>query len=343
MVSIICPIYNEERFIEACIQSVLAQDLPKENWELLLVDGGSTDKTRVLIAPYLEQYANIRLLDNEHRTAPYAMNIGIRAAKGEYILMIDSDDLLVANSVKPILDKAMETMVDIVVAGFLQMSNNEIDVLKDSLPQQNEEPKFVEKTGKQLFMENVDYRQPFVWRILFRKGFIIQQQLKFHPGIYVQDKPFFYESYLKAEKCLITSQPIYIYRKHTGGVSFLMKDKYAKDYCHAIGLMWNLSNLDALAPRIKERMRDYTYLTVSALACRLTYELKDKNKCIVIIDYLNIVAPELRFNHGTKQRLITFLLRYMPHTYIRLRFMYAKYLEHGLYPALRGLSRDIKK
>lgn len=102
-VSIICPIYNEERFIEACIQSVLAQDLPKEKWELLLVDGGSTDRTRTLIAPYEEKHSNIRLLDNPHRTAPYAMNIGIRAAKGEYICRIDAHSTFPTNYVSTLL------------------------------------------------------------------------------------------------------------------------------------------------------------------------------------------------------------------------------------------------
>ena len=89
-VTIICPIYNEERFIETCIQSVLAQDFPIDKWELLLVDGGSTDKTRELISPFLKQYPNIRLLDNVRRTAPCAMNIGIREAKGSYICRIDA-------------------------------------------------------------------------------------------------------------------------------------------------------------------------------------------------------------------------------------------------------------
>jgi glycosyltransferase involved in cell wall biosynthesis len=103
MVSIICPIYNEERFIDACIRSVLAQDFPKENWELLLVDGGSTDRTRALIEPYLERYANIRLLNNDHRTAPYAMNIGIRAAKGEYICRIDAHSTFPTNYVSTLL------------------------------------------------------------------------------------------------------------------------------------------------------------------------------------------------------------------------------------------------
>lgn len=90
MVSIVCPLYNEELFIERCIQSILAQDLPREQWELLLVDGGSTDQTRTLIAPYQKEHSNIRLLDNPNRIVPYAMNIGIRAAKGEYICRIDA-------------------------------------------------------------------------------------------------------------------------------------------------------------------------------------------------------------------------------------------------------------
>ena len=97
MISVICPTYNEERFMEACLRSMLAQDFPKDQWELLLVDGGSTDQTRSLIAPYLEQYSNIRLLDNPHRTAPYAMNIGIRAAQGEYICRIDAHSAFPTN------------------------------------------------------------------------------------------------------------------------------------------------------------------------------------------------------------------------------------------------------
>ena len=103
LVSIICPTYNEEPFIEACIQSVLAQDLPCEQWELLLVDGGSTDQTRTLIVTYLKRHTNIRLLDNPHRTVPYAMNIGIRAAQGEYVCRIDAHAAFPTNYISTIL------------------------------------------------------------------------------------------------------------------------------------------------------------------------------------------------------------------------------------------------
>ena len=80
MVSVICPIYNEEKYITKCIESVLEQDYPTEDLEILFVDGLSTDKTR---------YNQIRLLDNPHRIVPYAMNIGIKAAKGDIIIRLD--------------------------------------------------------------------------------------------------------------------------------------------------------------------------------------------------------------------------------------------------------------
>ena len=63
-ISIICPIYNEEKHIALCIESILRQDFPKENLEILFVDGMSTDKTRQLITDFANKHNNIRLLDN---------------------------------------------------------------------------------------------------------------------------------------------------------------------------------------------------------------------------------------------------------------------------------------
>ena len=89
MVSVICPIYNEEKYITKCIESVLEQDYPTEDLEILFVDGLSTDKTRKIVSDYAKRYNQIRLLDNPHRIVPYAMNIGIKAAKGDIIIRLD--------------------------------------------------------------------------------------------------------------------------------------------------------------------------------------------------------------------------------------------------------------
>ena len=89
-ISIIIPIYNEEKYIKACIQSILDSDFPKENMEILLVDGMSSDRTREIIQNLSAEYNFILLLDNQKKTAPIAMNIGVKEAKGEYIFILSA-------------------------------------------------------------------------------------------------------------------------------------------------------------------------------------------------------------------------------------------------------------
>lgn len=92
-VSVICPVYNEEKYIEKCINSILQQDYPKDNLEVLLVDGISKDKTRDIIQEYANTYPFIKLLDNPKQIVPTAMNIGIRAAKGDVIIRLDAHSI----------------------------------------------------------------------------------------------------------------------------------------------------------------------------------------------------------------------------------------------------------
>ncbi len=90
MLSVIVPIYNEEKYIERCIQSILDQDYPKDDLEVLFVDGMSNDKTRSIVSSYSKKYPFIFLLDNPNRIVPYAMNIGIKASKGDIIMRLDA-------------------------------------------------------------------------------------------------------------------------------------------------------------------------------------------------------------------------------------------------------------
>lgn len=90
MLSVIVPIYNEEKYIAKCLDSILEQDYPKDDMELLLCDGMSKDRTREIIAEYQKKYPWIQLLDNPQRIAPCAMNVGIEAAKGDIIMRLDA-------------------------------------------------------------------------------------------------------------------------------------------------------------------------------------------------------------------------------------------------------------
>ena len=105
-ISIICPTYNEEKYIEKCIQSMLSQDIDKSKIELLFVDGRSTDKTREIIASFQKAYPFIQLIDNPERTVPFAMNYGITASKGDIIMRIDAHSHFETNYVS-VLSKAL--------------------------------------------------------------------------------------------------------------------------------------------------------------------------------------------------------------------------------------------
>ncbi len=90
LVSVIIPMRNEERHIAACLDSVLKQDYPREQLEVILADGMSTDRTRELAAGYTQKYPFISVVDNPLKTPGPALNIGIRRARGRYILRMDA-------------------------------------------------------------------------------------------------------------------------------------------------------------------------------------------------------------------------------------------------------------
>jgi len=92
LISVIMPSYNSERFIGKAIESVINQTYL--NWELLIIDGFSSDKTREIVAEYAKSNQRVRLIDNENDQGPsQARSVGILASQGEYIAFIDSDDL----------------------------------------------------------------------------------------------------------------------------------------------------------------------------------------------------------------------------------------------------------
>ncbi|MBO5926415.1 MAG: glycosyltransferase family 2 protein [Clostridia bacterium] len=91
IVSVVMPLYNEEKYIEKCVDSLLLQDYPKESMEWIFVDGESKDDTVNLLKNYQKKYPNlIKILSNPNKIVPFAMNIGIKNSKGKYIVRLDA-------------------------------------------------------------------------------------------------------------------------------------------------------------------------------------------------------------------------------------------------------------
>jgi len=108
LVSIIISCRNEEKFIADCIDSFLRQDYPKDKMEILVIDGMSADKTRKIAGDYALKYFFVKIIDNQNKTTPFALNIGIKNSKGDFIFLAGAhakyDEKFVLKSVKNIYE-----------------------------------------------------------------------------------------------------------------------------------------------------------------------------------------------------------------------------------------------
>jgi glycosyltransferase involved in cell wall biosynthesis len=118
-ISVVIPCYQEKNHIESCLQSVVDQTYGQENYEVIVVDGMSTDGTREIIQSYVEKYPNVTWLDNEQHITPVAMNLGIKAAKGDYVIRLDAHSSVPSNYIERCWD-VMQTTGSDVVGGAIE-------------------------------------------------------------------------------------------------------------------------------------------------------------------------------------------------------------------------------
>ena len=116
MVSIIVPIYNVEQYISKCIESILAQTY--RDFELILVDDGSPDNCGKICDEYAKQDSRVHVIHQENKGVSAARNAGISLAKGEYIMLVDSDDFITENMLEKMHDCIAESGSDIVICGM---------------------------------------------------------------------------------------------------------------------------------------------------------------------------------------------------------------------------------
>ena len=115
MISVITPVYNTEKYLDSCIQSILAQTYT--NFELLLIDDGSTDSSGVICDKYAELDSRVRVFHKENGGASSARNMGLDNAKGEWVTFVDSDDWLDVDLYEKMRKSAYNEQSEIVVSG----------------------------------------------------------------------------------------------------------------------------------------------------------------------------------------------------------------------------------
>lgn len=126
-VSIVIPCLNEERYIGVCLDAMLANDLDKENLEIFVVDGMSTDRTREIIQGYSERHPFIKLLDNPQKLKPIALNLGIGASESDIVIRIDAHSTYAPDYLSKLVSGLFEFEADNI--GGIRLTENDRSLL----------------------------------------------------------------------------------------------------------------------------------------------------------------------------------------------------------------------
>ena len=237
--------------------------------------------------------------------------------------MPDSDDILIENSLAPLLEISTDTKADLVVADFFTMTNEEITSfnIKEFM---QPEIQLKKVTGKQIYLEVLNPNHCYVWRTLYRKEFLITKELIFYPGIRYQDIPFTHECYLKANYCICTNIRLIIYRRWPGSATNAYKFDNTKHFITAIALTWRLRQIEGLTSDLLFKLEDNIYISFRTMIYHTLHSIKDKKDRFALIDYINFQAPDLNFSHSIRQRLTTMMIKRVPHLFIDLYYQYAR-------------------
>lgn len=332
--SIIIPVYNVERFIRPCIESIFKQGLKESNFEVIIVNDGTTDRSMEVIADIINQHNNITIINQKNQGLSIARNNGMAVAKGEYLLMLDSDDLLIEDCLTPLLEVALLSKADMVITDYKQVEDKQLkDYIKNMSKQDKYDFKYKEAKGTELIYECF---LPYYWRHLYKREFLESNHISFIPGIVSQDVAFTNECFLKAKKCIRTEWFMIVYRVRNSSVTFsTYSTKKAKDLCVAIARIWELTKEMPLDSTTRAKQMNIVYRYFYSLTRKITFgHIKDISQIIKVIDYMKLLAPDLEFRNGFKQKIHTYMFQNFPHTFIIILYYHEvckRYITNSLH------------
>ena len=329
--SIIVPVYNVEKYIRPCIESIFKQRLDDKDFEVIIVNDGTEDRSMEVITDIINTHQNIRIINQKNQGLSVARNNGLEIANGKYILFIDSDDMLVSQSVPYLLNIAISKGPNLVVADFLKMNDHEIEIFQQKTFQQRDGI-VQEETGNDMLLRPPYSGFSCVWHTLFKRDFLIDNNIRFIPHIYYEDTPFTMQCYAKAGKCLKVNWLLNIYRRGHESATFSFNLKKVRDFCTAIAKTWELTHLDGLSIKVQDKLQEDVYTSFSMMTWVTTHKIASASDRIDVIDYMKRQAPDLWFRIGIRQKVVSYLYRYFPHLFIRLRYFYAIIVENNIRP-----------
>ncbi len=229
LISVIIPVYNVEKYLSECTNSVLAQTY--ENYEIILVDDGSTDSSGKICDEYAEKKDKITVIHKANGGLSDARNTGLTLSKGEYIYFLDSDDYIIPEAFEELIESIKKDDSDFV---FFDAKSFEDETKGYDIEQRYiRKNKYKTSKGEKVLFEllnNKEYHSS-VPLCFIKKEFLEKEKLDFFTGIFYEDTIFTYKLFMSAASVAYCPQPLYHRRYRKASI---MTNKKSKSYFDSI-------------------------------------------------------------------------------------------------------------
>lgn len=222
MVSIILPVFNAERFLPQCLDSILRQTY--QDWELIAVDDGSKDGSMEILQSYEKRDNRIHIISKKNEGVSIARNIALKHAHGDYIYFVDSDDIVMQDALSILIRTLESNNATFVKSDFLPINEHgkQLFINKKQGIRRRYEGKIIDS---EMFYSKILMDEFFLWTCLFRRDIIEKNKIRFIPHCrLMEDAAFIVEYLLHSSRNVYKDACVYGYRKYEGTASEVNKD-----------------------------------------------------------------------------------------------------------------------
>ena len=241
LLSIIIPLYNCEKYIAQCLDSIFMQCLDEADFEVIVIDDGSKDNSHDIVSEYAENHDNIQVVKQENQGVACTRNNALKMASGDYVTFVDADDMLVEGSLKALLNIARENKADIVKGAHIEVSQE--TVLKDYSNESQSNTTVEVKTGGEAIVKVTKLKEGYCWGYLISRKLIIDNNIHFPPQVsFMEDWAFITQAILKSATFVNTDILFYLYRNNAASCVANMSTEKLLLGCRSIDIVANVAH-----------------------------------------------------------------------------------------------------
>lgn len=269
--SIIVPVYNVQEYLNICLDSILKQSYT--NYEIILIDDGSTDNSSNICDKYMMKYNRVKVIHKKNGGLSSARNVGIANATGDYVIFIDSDDYWTSNLILSTINTIVESTVSnsIVAWDYVKVIENKysIDIGEISIKHYNLKKDYVYLlTSKKLFASS--------WYMAIPKHYFEQYNLLFEENVTSEDVEWFARLLLVLDNIIYINEKFYAYRQRNNSISNVTNEKSVKNLEKNINKIIDMLPNKIILPYLSEQISNY--LIVLSHYSRYREELTNATK-----------------------------------------------------------------